>query len=39
MEVPSDPNVPNSFTVGNGIMYLNANSYGKPDYTFVCKAK
>ena len=37
MDVPSDPNVPNSFTVENGTMHLNAASWGKPDYTFVCK--
>lgn len=39
MDVPADPAVENSFVVGNGTLYLNAASWGKPDYTFVCKAK
>lgn len=39
ISVPSEPEKENSFTVGGGILYLNANSWGKADYTFVCKAK
>ena len=39
MDVPADPAVESSFTVGNGTLYLNAASWGKPDYTFVCTAK
>lgn len=37
MGVPSDPGIPNSFTFDEyGVnLYLNAASYGKPDYTFV----
>lgn len=37
MGVPSNPAVENSFVLGDGTLYLNAASYGKPDYTFVCK--
>lgn len=39
MDVSSDDSVPNSFTVEDGRMYLNAASWGKADYTFVCTAK
>ena len=37
MGVPSDPSIPNSFSFDEyGLtLYLNAASYGKPDYTFV----
>lgn len=36
MDVQSNPEIANSFVIGDGTMYLNAASYGKPDYTFVC---
>ena len=39
MEVPSDPSVENSFVLGGDTLYLNAASWEKPDYTFVCTAK
>ena len=39
MGVQSDPFVPDTFIVENGTLYLNAASWGKPDYTFVCTAK
>ena len=39
MEVPSDPTVENSFVLGGNTLYLNADSWDKPDYTFVCTAK
>ena len=37
MGVPSDPSIPNTFTFDEyGVnLYLNAASYGKPDYTFT----
>lgn len=35
MGVPSDPSIANSFVIGDNTLYLNAASYGKPDYTFV----
>ena len=36
MDVRSNPETANSFVIGGNTMYLNAASYGKPDYTFVC---
>lgn len=39
MAVPSDPNVPNPFTLEGRTLSLNAASYGKPDYTFLCTRK
>lgn len=39
MDVPSDPNVENSFVIGGSTLYLNAASWGKGDYTFVCNQK
>ena len=37
MGVPSDPAIPNAFTLDEDTLFLNAASYGKPDYTFLCK--
>ena len=39
MEVPSDPSVENSFVLGGNTLYLNAASWDKPDYTFVCTSR
>ena len=36
MDVRSNPETANSFVIGGNTMYLNAASYDKPDYTFVC---
>lgn len=36
MDVGSNADIANSFVIGGNTMYLNAASYGKPDYTFVC---
>lgn len=34
--VESDGSVENSYVIGGDTLYLNAASFGKPDYTFVC---
>lgn len=39
MGVSSNPTVENSFALSDGTLHLNAASWGKPDYTFVCTAK
>lgn len=39
MGVSSNPTVENSFVLSDGTLHLNAASWGKPDYTFVCTAK
>ena len=39
MDVASDPTVENSFVLGGNTLYLNAASWDKPDYTFVCTAQ
>lgn len=37
MGISSDLGTPNAYTVKDGTMHMNAASFGKPEYTFVCK--
>ena len=39
MDVPSNPSVENSFFFDGNILYLNAASWDKPNYTFICTRK
>ena len=39
MGVTSDPAIENSFVAADSTLYLNAASWGKPEFTFVCTVK
>lgn len=39
MNVSSHTSILNTFTIDGNTLYLNAASYGKPEYTFVCTRK